>query len=63
MTTTVEEMKYYHAIGYRDAVANLCLLVRDKGPQEALREMAEWLQKADPENPHAPKVLEMLAKP
>lgn len=49
------EPKDFHAIGKRDACAEIMMLVRDKGERGALRTLATTLLASDLEhpNPHA----------
>ncbi len=55
-----EELTYYN-LGHRDAAAGLMALVRKVGPEKAVLEWANWLAKADPENPHAQAVINLLS--
>ncbi len=50
----------FHALGKRDALADVLILVRQHGEVKALRGIAEVLIKADPDypNPHAKWYLE-----
>lgn len=54
------DAKFYHAIGYRDALAVICMNARMNGPHATIREVAEALLKSDPEHCHAKAVLEMI---
>jgi hypothetical protein len=48
----------WHALGKRDAAAEILMLVRTMGPNEALREVAKQLLAVIPDHPHAKWVLE-----
>jgi hypothetical protein len=49
--------RIYHGIGFRDALAQVCMIARINGPHAAVREAAEALLKSDPEHCHAKAVL------
>ncbi|MFA6364700.1 hypothetical protein [Methanoregula sp.] len=54
------EPKFCHALGFRDALAHVCMITRMNGPHAAVREVAEMLLKSDPDHCHAKVVLEMI---
>ncbi len=54
------DARMYHAIGFRDALAQLCMVARMNGPNAAVRMAAEELLKSDPKHCHATAVLEAI---
>jgi len=51
------DARMYHAIGFRDALAQICMVARSDGPNAAVRMAAEVLLKSDPDHCHATVVL------
>ena len=51
------DKRLYYAIGYRDAQANLCMMARSEGPNQAVRQTADQLLSIDPDHCHAKAVL------
>lgn len=41
---------HFYNLGKRDALIGLFMFIRDKGQNSALKEIAQALKKADPEN-------------